>query len=122
MSRESNQEASAVPDDSAPVTTSGASRLDAATTYAPQADARTQLRDYFEQLVEVIAQHPEPVMARDEAHWRLLELVDELSRDALSAPRIQSRWLRLAPLLHEVRPDIPVPALTDLLNRAVGTP
>ncbi|MER6992888.1 hypothetical protein ABT337_27055 [Saccharopolyspora hirsuta] len=121
MSRASNQEAFAVPDNSAPAT-SGASRLDAATTYAPQEEARDQVRAYLAQLVDVIAQHPEPVMARDEAHWRLVELVDELSRDPLSPRRVQSRWLRLVPLLREVRPDIPFPALTDLLNRAVGTP
>ncbi|RKT83325.1 hypothetical protein SAMN05421805_105190 [Saccharopolyspora antimicrobica] len=121
MSRASNQEAFAVPDRSAPATTSGASRLDAATTYAPRDHARTQFRDYLAQLIGVVEQHPEPGMARDESLWRLAELVDELSRDPLSPRRVQSRWLRLVPLLSEVRPDIPIPALTDLLHRALGT-
>ena len=104
-----------MPEDSA--TTSGASRLDAATTYAPQGEAREQLRTYFAQLVDVIAQHPEPVLARDEAHWRLEELVEELDREPLSPRRVRSRWLRLEPVLREVRPDIPFPALAELLDR-----
>ncbi|MCI2417713.1 hypothetical protein MOQ72_09760 [Saccharopolyspora sp. K220] len=106
--------------DSAQDATTGAARLDAATTYAPRQEALDQLRAYLVVLVDVIDQHPEASMARDEAHWRLEELVEELTRVPPSAPRVQSRWLRLVPLLREVRPDIPIPTLTDLLNRAVG--
>jgi hypothetical protein len=109
-----------VPEYSAQGSTTGAARLDAATTYAPRLAALDQLRAYLVVLVDVIDQHPEASMARDETQWRLEELVDELTRTPPSAPRVQSRWLRLAPVLREVRPDIPIPTLTDLVNQAVG--
>ncbi|TDD53648.1 hypothetical protein [Saccharopolyspora elongata] len=100
--------------------TTGASRLDAETTFAPRQQALDQLRSYLAMLVDVIDQHPEASMERDEAQWRLEELVDELARTPPSPPRVQSRWLRLVPVLREVRPDVPIATLTQLLKQAVG--
>lgn len=36
------------------------------------------------------------------------------------APRVQSRWLRLAPVLSKVRPDVPIAILTQLVKQSVG--
>lgn len=89
-------------------------------TAAPVATAPPldQLRDYVTALVDVIATHPDPSLERDEAQWRIEELATELSVARPSAPRIRSRWIRLAPVLLEVRPDVPVPALNDLIEEA----
>jgi hypothetical protein len=102
--------------------TTGAARLDAATSYAPRLEALDQLRSYLTVLIDVIDQHPEASLERDETQWRLEELVDELTRTPPSAPRIQSRWLRLVPVLRQVRPDVPIPILTQLVKQAVGNP
>ncbi|GAB3284586.1 hypothetical protein [Parasphingorhabdus pacifica] len=80
--------------------------------------AMEKFRNYINALVGVIADHPEPSLERDEAQWRIEELADELSATEPSAPRVRSRWLRLAPVLLEVRPDVPVPALNGLLDEA----
>lgn len=81
--------------------------------------ALDQLRTYLAALVDVIDGHPEPSMERDEAHWRLRELVDELAPDEPAARRVRSRWLRLVPPLTEVRPDVPVDRLSALLDAAL---
>ncbi|MEV4731371.1 hypothetical protein [Saccharopolyspora sp. NPDC049426] len=88
--------------------------------HAAQLSALDQIRVYLNSLVEVLDQHPEPGLGLDEAKWRLAELVDELATERPSAPRVQSFWIRLAPVLGEVRPDIPLPALTHLIRTAVG--
>lgn len=80
--------------------------------------ALARLRAYVTGLLDVIATHPEPGLERDEALWRLEELVVELSTPTPSAPRVKSRWIRLAPVLSELRPDIPFPALNALVDRA----
>ncbi|MEB3366009.1 hypothetical protein [Saccharopolyspora mangrovi] len=108
-------------------TTNGAGLLDRATpnprASSGQADrlaALDQIRVYLNSLVEVLDQHTEPSLDLDESQWRLAELVDELAVEQPSPPRVQSRWIRLAPVLQEVRPDIPIPALTHLIRTAVG--
>ena len=94
------------------------SRLEAETTlHTP--DALDRLRTYVDGLVEVIAAHPEPSLERDEAQWRLEELAAELAAPAPSAPRVKSRWIRLAPVLTEVRPDVPADSVTELVNAAL---
>lgn len=82
--------------------------------------ALDQVRVYLNSMVDVLDQHPEPSLDLDEAKWRLDELVDELAAERPSAPRVQSFWIRLAPILREVRSDIPIPALTHLIRTAVG--
>ncbi|WP_190818499.1 hypothetical protein [Saccharopolyspora pogona] len=109
-----------MPKDSSQAATTGSSRLDAATTFTPRQEALDQLRSYLVVLIDVIEQHPEATLERDEAQWRLEELVEELARTPPSAPRVQSRWLRLAPVLSEVRPDVPVAILTQLVKQSVG--
>ncbi|GAA2811679.1 hypothetical protein [Saccharopolyspora taberi] len=85
---------------------------------AGTADALGRLRDYVNALVDVIATHPEPSLERDEAQWRLEELAAELAAPAPSAPRVKARWIKLAPVLTEVRPDVPAAAVGELVNAA----
>lgn len=108
-------------------TTNGADLLDRATpsprantAHAARMAALDQIRVYLNSLVDVLEHHPEPSLDLDESKWRLAELVDELATERPSAPRVQSFWIRLAPVLGEVRPDIPLPALTHLIRTAVG--
>ncbi|WP_233576294.1 hypothetical protein [Saccharopolyspora rhizosphaerae] len=82
--------------------------------------ALDQIRVYLNSLVEVLDQHPEPSLDLEESKWRLAELVDELAVEQPSPPRVQSRWIRFAPVLRQVRPDVPIPALTHLVRTAVG--
>ncbi|SFS53977.1 hypothetical protein [Saccharopolyspora flava] len=110
-------------------TTNGAGLLDRAAPATPtpratdQSDrqaALDQIRVYLNSLVDVLDQHPVPSLDLDEASWRLAEIVDELAVERPSPPRVQSRWIRLEPVLREVRPDIPFPALTHLIRTALG--
>ncbi|GAA4857302.1 MULTISPECIES: hypothetical protein [Saccharopolyspora] len=84
-----------------------------------RAQALEELRSYAAVLLDVVREHPEPSLERDEAQWRMEELVEELDRTPPSAPRVKSRWLRLAPVLGEVRPDVPIQRLDELINAAV---
>ncbi|MBE9375678.1 hypothetical protein IQ251_14590 [Saccharopolyspora sp. HNM0983] len=67
----------------------------------------------------MIESHPEPGVERDEAQWRLQELVEELDRDGPSTRRVRARWLRLVPPLTAVRPDVPVARSSKLLDAAL---
>lgn len=86
---------------------------------SPTGSPLEQLRTYLTALVDVIDSHPEPSMERDEAQWRLRELIDELVRHEPGPRRVRSRWLRLVPPLTEVRPDVPVKRLSALLDEAL---
>ncbi|CAM00356.1 hypothetical protein A8924_1417 [Saccharopolyspora erythraea NRRL 2338] len=80
--------------------------------------ALDRLRTYVNALVDVIAAHPDPSLERDEAQWRLEELADELAAAKPSAPRVKSRWIRLAPVLLVVRPDVPADGVSELVDLA----
>ncbi|MDI2032537.1 hypothetical protein QFW96_28215 [Saccharopolyspora sp. TS4A08] len=90
------------------------------TDHTDRLAALDQARVYLNSLVDVLDQHPAPSLDLDEAKWRLAEIVDELAVEQPSPPRVQSRWIRLVPVLREVRPDIPFPALTHLIRTALG--
>ncbi|QUH00281.1 hypothetical protein HUO13_05140 [Saccharopolyspora erythraea] len=83
--------------------------------------ALDQLRTYVNALVDVIAAHPDPILERDEAQWRLEELADELAAAKPSAPRVKARWIRLAPVLLVVRPDVPADGVSELVDQAFRT-
>ena len=110
--REEIQHSDGDSDGNAAGTTGSSSEADRARS------AVDRLRTYINGLVEVITAHPDPSFERDEAEWRLEELAAELATPDPSAPRVKSRWIRLAPVLLEVRPDVPVPALNDLIDAA----
>ncbi|GAA2332336.1 hypothetical protein GCM10009854_04480 [Saccharopolyspora halophila] len=97
----------------------GADLLDAAADDSPSRTALDQVRVYLAELAGVLDQQ-EPDLYLPEAQWRLAELNDELAHERPSAPRVQSRWMRLIPVLRELRPDIPTEQLTELIKRAVG--
>ncbi|MFC7343192.1 hypothetical protein [Saccharopolyspora griseoalba] len=105
-------------DHSAKQSTNGAGLLDAAADHSPSRAALDQLRAYLVELAGVLDQQ-EPDLHLPEAQWRLAELNEELAREHPSAPRAQSRWMRLAPVLREVLPDVPTDQLTDLLKQAL---
>jgi hypothetical protein len=107
-----------VADDSPKQPTNGAGLLDAATDHSPSRTALDQIRAYLGELAGVLDQH-EPDLHLPEAQWRLAELNEELADEDPSAPRVQSRWMRLAPVLREVLPDIPVDQLTDLIKQGL---
>lgn len=82
-------------------------------------NALDDLRAYANALADAIARHPYPSLEQEEARWRLDELVEELARNPPSGPRVKSRWIRLVPLLTTLRPDLPIPWMGELIERAV---
>lgn len=94
-------------------------RLDSATKFSARPGALDELRDRMDVLVTALAEHPEPSWELDEAQWRATELAEELARPRLSAPRVRSRWMRLAPLLHEVLPEVSITTMSSLLDDAL---
>lgn len=106
-------------DNDAKQSTNGADLLDAEADDSRRRAALDQIRAYLAELAGVLEQQ-EPDLYLPEAQWRLAELNEELAHEQPSAPRVQSRWMRLAPVLHEIRPDIPTQQLTELIKQAVG--
>ena len=106
-------------DNSAKQATNGADLLDTAAGGSARRTALDQIRTYLVELTAVLDQQ-EPSLHLPEAQWRLAELNEELAHEHPSAPRAQSRWMRLAPVLGEVLPDLPTDWLTRLLKQALN--
>jgi hypothetical protein len=94
-------------------------RLDAVTRFSSRPGALDDLRGHVRELITMLSEHPEPSWELDEAQWRADELAEELAKPEPSAPRIKSRWMRLAPLLRELRPDISIRTVNDLIGEAL---
>lgn len=75
-----------------------------------------RLRSCVRTMTDRISALPEWDWQHDEALWRLEDFDDELSRPRPSKPRAQSRWIRLAPLLEELLPSMPISSITELVE------
>jgi hypothetical protein len=78
-----------------------------------------ELRDRINVLVAVLEDDPRPVWELHEARWRSAELAEALAPFHPSARRVRSRWIRLAPLVRELRPDFSVTTIDSLINDAL---
>ncbi|QGK68867.1 hypothetical protein GIY23_04305 [Allosaccharopolyspora coralli] len=99
------------------------SALLAATTFTVQDDepvhSLDQVRHYMDLLGEAIAEHDGAPWERDEALWRVRELVDDLAEPTPSARRVKARWIRLAPLVESLLPEVSVTEITRLINEVL---
>lgn len=78
-----------------------------------------QLRAYMWSLRQAIIEHPVASLEQQEAQWRIEEITDELDQPEPSAPRVKARWIKLAPLVGTLRPDVPLPEVNELVNGAL---
>ncbi len=103
-----------------PENTPGSALL-AATTFTAQDPVRSldQVRHYMDLIGEAIAEHDGTPWERDEALWRVRELVEELAEPNPSARRVKARWIRLAPLVESLLPDVSVAEISSLIHEVL---
>lgn len=92
-----------------------------ATTFTVQDPVRSleQVRHYMNLLGEAIAEHDGAPWERDEALWRVRELIEDLAEPNPSARRVKARWIRLAPLVESLLPDVSVAEIGRLIHEVL---